>query len=257
VPIGARHHKQGFELLLRIATLDKGHPLSKLPSNDCIWYRSPLVRLRDEMELPEKLGVEKIEPQVVAPWQRRMRTHIFSREQIDQQVRLQANEVIAITAVASRKRKIAYAYRLQVENCKLGEATVVLGTRSTTNPYIAELTAIRAALQGIYIKTPTIKIISANESTLKAIRKPGQQSGQKIIEDIHLLEESLRRRKTQVTLVWIPAVSASTPPRKEVTKLAKTATISSSETLHMGPIPISTFRNTYRRKILRAAILVG
>jgi hypothetical protein len=65
--------------------------------------------------------------------------------------------------------------------------SVSLGTRMEQNSYTAELAAIAAALKCVpsWTRNRQVTILSSNQSALAAIRRPLQQPGQSMIQEIY------------------------------------------------------------------------
>jgi ribonuclease HI len=81
--------------------------------------------------------------------------------------------------------------------------------RDDDNEYAAELRAIRKALRILRSQTPqtrqgNITILTDCQSAMKSLRRPQQQSGQYIIQEILQVTAGLRAQGTKVTLQWVP-----------------------------------------------------
>uniref|UniRef100_A0A093VEU3 Retrovirus-related Pol polyprotein from type-1 retrotransposable element R1 n=1 Tax=Talaromyces marneffei PM1 TaxID=1077442 RepID=A0A093VEU3_TALMA len=85
--------------------------------------------------------------------------------------------------------------------------SITLGNRTEQSPYTAELGAIAAALEHIPVGTCRrwITILSSNRSALAAISQPRQQSGQKVIQRIYQLAQTLQRQENAINAIWVPA----------------------------------------------------
>lgn len=85
--------------------------------------------------------------------------------------------------------------------------SITIGKRTEQNPYTAELGAIAAALERTPVGTCRrwITILSSNRSALAAISQPRQQSGQKIIQRIYKLVQTLQCQGNAINAIWVPA----------------------------------------------------
>ncbi|RFU26788.1 hypothetical protein B7463_g9554, partial [Scytalidium lignicola] len=82
--------------------------------------------------------------------------------------------------------------------------------RDDDNEYAAELRAIRKAVRILRSHAPQLRqkgitILTDCQSVMKSLRRPHQQSGQYIIQEIIQITAGLRAEGTKITLRWVPA----------------------------------------------------
>jgi ribonuclease HI len=104
--------------------------------------------------------------------------------------------------------------------------SVTLGSRDDQNPYTAELEAIAMALRCMPdgLQRRELTVFSSSQSSLKAIARPRQQSGQITIRQIYEHIERLGKGNNSVKMVWVPSQDDSLTMSREAKRQAQKAT---------------------------------
>ena len=103
--------------------------------------------------------------------------------------------------------------------------SVTITTDEEQNAYTAELHAIAMALKCMpqTVRDMQLVVCSANQSALRAISQPRQQSGQTSIGIIYEARQRLEVRNNRVICMWLPATEDS-PLAQRAKAAAKAAT---------------------------------
>ena len=101
--------------------------------------------------------------------------------------------------------------------------TIAVGSSKQVNTFIAELSALSLAVQGLasVVQNRRIQILLSNLAALQAVANPAQQSGQHILRDIYRAVQQLREKGNQIAARWIP--TAEELPLRETAKSAARA----------------------------------
>jgi ribonuclease HI len=104
--------------------------------------------------------------------------------------------------------------------------SATLGSRDDQNPYTAELEAIAMALRCMPdgLQCRELTVLSSSQSSLKAIVRPRQRSGQTSIRQIYEHIERLRKGNNRVKMIWVPSRVDNLSMNREAKRQAKKAT---------------------------------
>lgn len=201
-PVTLRLQNRATYLWTNLCTLPKTHPLARMGTRHTRRFTSPLqkIRLAQGIEMDR---MECIEPFPAAPWTARVPTLAE-----DAEARTVNEEgIVIVTSASSRNGNVGIggAFKGNDERTKTFSAT--LGPRTELSPYYAELEAVARALRVIPDSTAlhTITVWTRNRTTLSAVTRPRQQSGQQVIRRIY---EEVRRLKVmynEVQMGWLQA----------------------------------------------------
>ncbi|EEA20161.1 hypothetical protein TMatcc_000136 [Talaromyces marneffei ATCC 18224] len=156
--------------------------------------------------------IETIQAFTVSPWTYRIQTICERDSAKATELASKAVGILIATSASARAGLVGMGgcmidTQANGNNDTMPSYSITLGKRTEQNPYIAELGAIAAALERIPVRTCRrwITILSSNRSALAAISQPRQQSGQKIIQRIYKLVQTLQRQGNAINAIWVPA----------------------------------------------------
>jgi len=217
-PPELRLQKKVLRTFTRMLTLPEKHPLTKWMQR-AITNRSPTKFISNLENIvarfPEQTAtaIEKIFPYIRPPWwipqidihidstkEKAKKHHTASRNKNESD----PNTICIYTDGSGIEGNIgAAAYTPTITRTDYQH----LGDESRYNVFGAELTAISLAT-GMVDDNPQYTrciIYSDSQAAIKAIIKPGQQSGQSIIREIlDRIEKLQQEREITFTLTWIP-----------------------------------------------------
>lgn len=149
--------------------------------------------------------METIREYAIPPWEPRLKIRCEPDREKAAEVVSNATGIAIATGASVKKGMVGIgSYIRDTLFHRTDEAVtkqaVTIGTREEQNPYTAELAAIAMALKNMLPSTHhrQITIITRNQSALRAISQPQQQSGQALIQQIYESTKLLSQRGNSV-----------------------------------------------------------
>lgn len=214
LPIRERHAQAATRLWMNIHTLPGMHPLASKKIRKTTRFVSPLQKVARAVEGVQVNRMETIQEYTIPPWEPRLQTTYEHDRKKAAKMASKATGIMVATNSSVKKGRVGIGGSAQdtLFN-RTGDAVLrfamAIGTREEQNPYTAELAAIATALKNLppSVCHREITVITRNQSALAAIRRPRQQSGQAIIQQIYQEAKLLTQRGNSVHLLWTPAES--------------------------------------------------
>ena len=215
----------------------------------------------------ENLPIEPALPYVVPPWWDPPRIHIDG----DWATAIWEHDRIAVKEQTGKhiENLICYTDGSEI-NAQVGAAAIIpainrvaksyLGSREVSTVFAGELQGIHQALtlsihymDEILQHIPKITVFTDNQAAIRSAARPGNQSGQHILDRIVRDLRNLRRRGTEVEIRWIPA-HKGVPSNEAADTLAKEAAGWSPEGSDKGtkgpsPVGMARLRAACKRRI--------
>lgn len=229
--VGERYVQAGMRPYINIKTLPKTHPLATLKVSTSRRYMSPLKRL---VLAHEGSGIERMETMqayMIPPWHNCGSLICEADREAAITAAKDVSDIIIATSASDRGGLVGMGgivtHRSSGQTDKIvARYSVTLGSRADQNPYTAELEAIAMALRCIPdgLQRRDLTILSSSQSSLKAIRRPRQQSGQVTVRQIYEHVERLGKGINRVKMIWIPSRDDDLTMGREAKRQAQKAT---------------------------------
>jgi exonuclease III/ribonuclease HI len=176
-------------------------------------HRSPLYQVAEALKDIEMERMETINPCVLAPWEKRVRT--ITKDAV-QSLNTEWAVHIAVSS-SSRNGVVGAGGAVKIQGEETISCAATLGKREEQNPYSAELAAMSRALGMLpRLRFRKIVLITRNKAAALSLKSPRQQSGQKHISQCYSTLRALKRDGSTVTVLWLPSGE-----EHELAKLAK------------------------------------
>ncbi|KAH7472001.1 hypothetical protein FOMA001_g13208 [Fusarium oxysporum f. sp. matthiolae] len=187
-----RHAQAGMRMYINIKTVPKTHPLAALKVSASRRYMSPLKKLALAYEGSGTERMETIEAYAVPPWYNRVPLVCEADREAAKIAAKNVNDIVIATSASDRGGLVGMGGIVAQRSPGQTDRIVVrysatLGSRDDQNPYTAELEAIAMALRCMPdgLQCRELTVLSSSQSSLKAIARPQQQSGQTSIRQIY------------------------------------------------------------------------
>ncbi|KAJ3453213.1 hypothetical protein MRS44_018868 [Fusarium solani] len=229
--VDGRHAQAGMKLYINVRTLPKTHPLATLKVSVSRRYLSPLKRLALAFEKSGIERMETIQAYAVPPWHSRVSLVCEADREAAIAAANDAKDIVIATSASDREGLVAMGGLVTQESTgqvgrMVARYSVTLGSRDDQNPYTAELEAIAMALRCMPdgLQCRELTVVSSCQSSLKAIARPRQQSGQTTIRQIYEHIERLARGNNRVKMIWAPSRNDGFAMGRKAKRQAKKAT---------------------------------
>ena len=228
--VDARHCRKALKFWIDIHTLQPSHPLANLKTKQYRRFRSPLQQLAYKHQHIPIDRMEKVSPYLLSPDERRIEAIIHPDRVVAAEAVANTSGIIIATSCSQRNGLVgmggAICPRVNGSGSKpVTYYSVTITTDEEQNAYTAELHAIAMALKCMpqTVRDMQLVVCSANQSALRAISQPRQQSGQTSIGIIYEARQRLEVRNNRVICMWLPATEDS-PLAQRAKAAAKAAT---------------------------------
>ncbi|KAJ3455686.1 hypothetical protein MRS44_017168 [Fusarium solani] len=209
-----RHAQAGTRLYINVRTLPKTHPLATLKVSVSRRYISPMKRLALAHAESGIERMETIQAYAVPPWHGRVLLECETDREAAVAAADSADDIVIATSASDRGGLVGMGGVICHKSPGRADKvvarySVTLGSRDDQNPYTAELEAIAMALRCMPdgLQCQELTVLSSSQSSLKAITRPRQQSGQGTIRQIYDHIERLGKANNRVKMMWIPSRS--------------------------------------------------
>ncbi|KAJ3454196.1 hypothetical protein MRS44_018090 [Fusarium solani] len=202
--VDGRHAQAGMNLYINVRTLPKTHPLATLKVSVSRRYLSPLKRLALAFEKSGIERMETIQAYAVPPWHNRVSLVCEADREAAIAAANDAKDIVIATSASDR------------------EGFVAMGGFVTQESTGQVAMALRCMPDGLQCRELTV--ISSCQSSLKAIARPRQQSGQTTIRQIYEHIERLARGNNRVKMIWAPSRNDGFAMGRKAKRQAKKAT---------------------------------
>ncbi|KAG6980395.1 hypothetical protein BFJ68_g17223 [Fusarium oxysporum] len=204
-----RHAQASTRFYINIKTLPKTHPLATLRVSVSRRYMSLLKRLVLVHEESGMRRMETIQAYAVPPFHNRVSLVCDADCEAAIAAANDADDIVIATSASDRGGLVDMGciinYRSPGQADKVvARYSVTLGSQDDQNPCTAELEAIAMALRCMPdgLQCRKLTVISSSQSSLKAIARPRQQSGQGTVRQIYEHIERLGKGNNRVKMVW-------------------------------------------------------
>ncbi|KAI7768236.1 hypothetical protein LZL87_014082 [Fusarium oxysporum] len=194
-------------------------------------YVSPLKKLALAYEGSGTERMETIEAYAVPPWYNRVPLVCEAEREAAKIAAKNVNDIVIATSASDRGGLVGMGgivvQRSPGQTDRMvARYSATLGSRDDQNPYTAELEAIAMALRCMPdgLQCRELTVLSSSQSSLKAIARPQQQSGQTSIRQIYEHIERLRKGNNRVKMIWVPSRDDDLSMSREAKRQAKKAT---------------------------------